>query len=133
MAILKKHVLKQAIKTEQEKSEILLIPNMYKDTFKDLVDSSNVKHLAIPLQINLPSNDISDSKDDPSNPEMDNDLLDRSQGQRQRRIILSPILGLKSGDEKVKGGKKKRNNGEHQKGRKEAIGREGGISEVSIY
>ncbi len=44
-----------------------------------------------------------------------------------------PILGPQSGDKKVKEGKKKRDNGEYQGDRKKAVGREGGIWEVSVY
>ncbi len=90
MAILKKRVFNQAIGGGQEKSEILSIPNKYKDTLKDLVNSSDVEHPAIPRQIILPSNNIPGSKDDPSNPEIDDDPSDRSQGQQQRRITLPP-------------------------------------------
>ncbi len=78
MAILKKLVFKQTIGGGQEKSEILSIPNKYKDTLKDLVDSSDVEHPPIPRQIDLPSNDIPGSKDDLRNPEMDNVFSDRS-------------------------------------------------------
>ncbi len=82
MAMLKKRVFKQAIMRGQEKSEILSIPNKYKDILEDLVDSSDIKHPAIPRQINLPSNDIPSSKDNPSNPKMVNVFLDRSQRQQ---------------------------------------------------
>ena len=81
MAILKKHVLKQAIGREQKKSEILSILNKYKDTLKDLIDSLDVEHPAIPRQINLLSNHILSSKENPSDPKIDNDLLNRSQKQ----------------------------------------------------
>ena len=77
MAIFKKYVLKQAIRGRQEKLKILLIPNKYKDIIEDLVDSSNVKYSAILRQIDLPSNDIANFKNNPNNPKMDNDLLDR--------------------------------------------------------
>ncbi len=82
MAMLKKRVLKQAIGGEQEKSEILSIPNKYKDILEDLVDSLDVEHPAIPRQIDLPSNNIPGSKNNPSNPKMDDDFSDRSQGQQ---------------------------------------------------
>ena len=72
MAILKKPVFKQAIEGEQERSEILSIPNKYKNILEDLIDSLNIERLAIPKQINLPSNDISTS-----DPEVDNNLLNR--------------------------------------------------------
>ncbi len=88
MAILKKRVLKQAIKKGQERLKILLNSNKYKDTLEDLIDSSDVEHLAIPKQIDLLSNNISDSKDDPSNPKKDNDFLDRLERQQQCRITL---------------------------------------------
>ncbi len=90
VTILKKRVLKQAIGGGQEKSEILSIPNKYKDTLEDLVDSSDVEHPAIPRQIDLPSDDIPGSKDDPSNLKMDDVLSDRSQGQQQRQITPPP-------------------------------------------
>ena len=48
MAILKKNVLKQAIGGGQKKLEILSIPNKYKNKLEDLVDSLDIKHLAIP-------------------------------------------------------------------------------------
>ncbi len=59
---------------EQEKSEILSIPNKYKDTLENLLESLDVEHPAIPMQIDLPSNDIPSSKDDPSNPELDYEI-----------------------------------------------------------
>ncbi len=111
----------------------LSIPNKYKDILEDLVDSSDIEHPAIPRQIDLPSDDISDSKDNPSNLKIDDDLLDRSQGQQQCQITPFPILGLKNGDEKVREEKRKRDNGEYQGGRREVVGRKGGISEVSVY
>ncbi len=86
VAILKKHILKQAIRGRQEKSKIMSIPNKYKDTLKDLVDSSDIKHPAIPRQMDLVSDIIPGSKENPSNPEMNNDFLDRLQEQQQRRI-----------------------------------------------
>ncbi len=90
VAILKKCVLKQVIEGGQKKSKILSIPNKYKDTLEDLVDSLDVEHPAILRQIDLPSDDIPGSKNDPSNPEIDDDLLDRSQGQQQYRITPPP-------------------------------------------
>ena len=78
IAILKKHILKQAIRGGEEKLEILFICNKYKDTFKDLVDSSDVEYPTILKEINLPSNDIPGLKDNSSDPKIDNDLLDRS-------------------------------------------------------
>lgn len=56
--------------------EILSILNKYKDTLKELINSSDVKHLAIPRQINLPHNNIPDSKDDSSDHKIVDDLLD---------------------------------------------------------
>lgn len=38
-----------------------------------------------------------------------------------------PILDPKNGDKKVRGGKKKRDKREHQRGKREVITREGGI------
>lgn len=72
MVIVKKRVFKQAIRGEQERSKILSILNRYKNTTKNLVDSSDIEDLAIPKQIDLPSNDISTS-----DPEVDNNLLNR--------------------------------------------------------
>ena len=104
-----------------------------KKILKKLVDRSDIEYPAILRQIDLPNNDIPDFKDNPNDLEMDNDLLDRSQGQQQRQIIPPPILGPKSGDEKVKEEKKKRDNGEYRGGRKEVVGKKGGILEVSVY
>ena len=82
MAILKQRILKQAIRGRQEKSKILSIPNKYKDTHEDFVDNLDIKHPAIPKQIDLSNNDIPDSKDNPSNHKIDDDFSDRSQGQQ---------------------------------------------------
>ncbi len=76
--ILKKCVFKQAIEGGQKKSKILSIPNKYKDTFEDLIDSSDVEHLAILRQIDLLSNDSPRSKDDSNDPKMNNDFSNRS-------------------------------------------------------
>lgn len=46
---------------------------------------------------------------------------------------LPSILHLKSDNEKIKGGKKKRDKGKYQRDRKKVVGRGGGISEVNIY
>ena len=78
IAILKKYVLKQAIGKEQEKSKDLFISNKYKNIFEDLVDSLNIVYAAIPRQIDLPSNNISNFKDDLNESKIDNNLLDRS-------------------------------------------------------
>ena len=40
--MLKKKVIKQAVGGTGQKSEILAIPNQYKDTLDELVDSSNL-------------------------------------------------------------------------------------------
>ena len=78
---------------KQEKSEILLILNKYKDTFKHLVDNLDIEYPAIKKQIDLPSNDIPGFKDNTSDPEMRNDLFNISHGQQQRRIT-PPHLGF---------------------------------------
>ncbi len=65
----------------QERSEILSIPNKYKDTLENLGNSLDVEHPAIPRQIDLSSNDIPGFKNDSSDPEMNDDLLDKSQRQ----------------------------------------------------
>ena len=44
IVLLKKKVIKQAIGGAEQKSEILAIPNQYKDTLDDFVDSSNLEH-----------------------------------------------------------------------------------------
>ncbi len=81
VAILKKHVLKQAIEGGQGRSEILSILNKYKDTLEDLVNSLDIKRPAIPKQIDLLTDDISGSKNGPSDSKMDDNLSDRSQRQ----------------------------------------------------
>lgn len=45
VAILRKRILKQAIERAEEKSEIAIIPNKYKDTFDNLIDSLNIVSL----------------------------------------------------------------------------------------
>ena len=44
----------------------------------DLVDSLNIEHSTIAKQINLPNNNILDSKDNPGNLKIDNNLSNRS-------------------------------------------------------
>ncbi len=63
---------------KQEKSEILSISNKYKNILDDFFDSLDIEHLTIPRQIDLPSNDIPSSKDDSSDPKMDDDFLNKS-------------------------------------------------------
>ena len=45
IVLLRKKVIKQAVGGAGQKSEILAIPNQYKDMFDDFVDSSDLKHL----------------------------------------------------------------------------------------
>ena len=77
MAILKKRVFKQAIEGGQEKSEIFSISNKYKNTLEDLINSSDSEYPIIPRQIDLPSDNISNFKDSPSDPKIDNDISNR--------------------------------------------------------
>ena len=77
IAILKKRVLKQTIREGQEKSKILSIPNKYKNTLEDLVNSLDVEHLTILRQIDLPNNNIPTCKDNSSDSKIDNDFSDR--------------------------------------------------------
>ena len=44
IVLLRKKVIKQAVGGAGQKSEILAIPNRYKDTLDDLVDSSDLEH-----------------------------------------------------------------------------------------
>lgn len=83
MAIFKKHVLKQAIEGGQEKIKIMSIFNKYKNTLKNLVDRLDIEFLAILRSINLLSNDIPYSKDNPSDPKLNNYFLNKLQGQQQ--------------------------------------------------
>lgn len=62
--------------------EILSVSNKYKNTFENLVDNLDIEYLAIEKQINLLSNDIPGSKDNLSDPKINNNLLDRSKGQQ---------------------------------------------------
>ena len=78
MIDIKKRVFKEAIREKQEKSEILSISNKYKNLLEDFVDSFNIKYFTILKQINLPNNNISGSKDNSCNLNIDNNLLDRS-------------------------------------------------------
>lgn len=56
----------------------MLIPNKYKDKLRDLIDNLDIECLVILSQIDLPSNNIPDSKNDLSDLDLDDDLLDRS-------------------------------------------------------
>ncbi len=109
------------------------IPNKYKYTLEDLIDSLDIEYLAIPRQIDLPSNDISDCKDDSSDPKKYKDFLDRWKGQQQCRNTPFLHLNPKNSDEKLREGKKNRDKREHQGGRRKVVEREGRISEVSSY
>ena len=44
IVLLRKKVIKQAVGGAKQKFEILAIPNQYKDTLDDLVDSSDLEH-----------------------------------------------------------------------------------------
>ena len=44
IVLLRKKVIKQAVGEAKQKSEILAIPNRYKDTLDDFVDSSDLEH-----------------------------------------------------------------------------------------
>ena len=44
IVLLRKKVIKQAVGGTGQKSEILVIPNRYKDTLDDLVNSSDLEH-----------------------------------------------------------------------------------------
>ena len=44
IVLLRKKVIKQIVEGAEQKSEILAIPNRYKDTLDDLVDSSDLEH-----------------------------------------------------------------------------------------
>ena len=44
IVLLRKKIIKQAVGGAEQKSEILAIPNRYKDTLDDLVDSSDLEH-----------------------------------------------------------------------------------------
>lgn len=102
-------MFKQVIWERQKRSGILSILNKYKHTLEDFVNNLDINRLVISRQINLLSDNIADSKDNLSNPKMDDDLLNRSKEQQQYRNILLSILDFKNGDEKIKEGKKKRN------------------------
>ena len=93
----------------------------------------DIKHLAILKQIDLPSNDIPSSKDNPSDLKIDDDILNKSQASYQCLITPSYILGRKIGDEKVRRGKKKRDNEKHQGDKREAIRKRGAILEINVY
>ena len=45
IVLLRKKVIKQAVGGAEQKSEILAIPNQYKNTLDDLVDSSDIGKL----------------------------------------------------------------------------------------
>ncbi len=117
-------------KRDQRSCQFLISIRTY---LKNLVDSSDIERSIISRQIDLPSNDIPGSKNNPSDPKMDDDLLHRSQRQQQRQNTPPPVLGPKNIDNKVKEGKKKRDKGEYQQDKRKTVGRRGRISEVSVY
>ncbi len=120
LSILKKRVIKQAVGGRQEKAEILAIPNRFKDTLDDLVDSSNdssdTEPSAILRQVDVSSDDIPGPGDSASGLEEGRDISKNgSQRHHQRHVTPSSPLG-----------------GDPQE-RTEALGSEEGISEVSVY
>ena len=52
MVILKKQVLKHAVSKPKEKIEIVAILNKFKNTFKNLIDSSNIEFSDIQKLVN---------------------------------------------------------------------------------
>lgn len=107
--------------------------NKYKDTLKNIIDSLYIKCLAILRQIDLSTNNIPGSKDNPSDPEVDDNLLGRSQRQQQCQDTLLLVLGFKSDNKKVKERGKKRDKKKDRKCSGKVVRRRGGILEVSIY
>ncbi len=85
IAILRKRLLKQAVRGEEPKSEIVAIPNKYKNTLNDLMDSSNVESLEAPRSKSAPIS---------ARPDLEKDHLDKD-GKDQR------------GEEDRQGGKKR--------------------------
>lgn len=79
MVILGKQVLKQVIREVETKTEIMVIPNRYKDTFNDLIDSSDIKPLNMPRLVNKGLHNVMLSSENPSNrPKLDKNISDRS-------------------------------------------------------
>ena len=68
----------------------MAIPNKYKDILEGLIDSLDIKYLAILRQIDLSNDDIPNFKDKLSDFKIDKDLLDRSQGQQECWITSFP-------------------------------------------
>ena len=88
VTILRKWVLKQAVRGEKGKSEIATIPNKYKDTPDDLIDSSDIEFLEI-----LRSKSVSiGGRPDVERDNLDKDGKDQSdkegrQGGKKTRVV----------------------------------------------
>ena len=67
------------------------ISNKYKDILEDIIDSLDIKHPTILKKIDLLSNNIPNSKDNSSDPKMNDDFSDRLQEQQQCKITPLPL------------------------------------------
>lgn len=92
MAILRKQILKQAIWGVEKKTEIMVIPNRYKDTFEDIVDSSDIKPLNMLKLVDKSLYNIMPGFENPQNEhKLNANILDRLQ--RQKWHCGVPITG----------------------------------------
>lgn len=87
--MIKKQVLKQAVGWGQEKSEIVAIPNWYKDTLDNFIDdsdhNSDIEPPAILREIVVLSGNIPDLRDNPKSLKKDRDFLGNGPQKWQQR------------------------------------------------
>ena len=68
IVLLKKKVIKQAVGGAEQKSEILAIPNQYKDMLDDLVDSSDLEYPEMLRPNSQKQRDSTSNLEDDDNP-----------------------------------------------------------------
>ena len=78
--LLRKKVIKQAVGGAEQMSEILAIPNWYKDTLDDQADSSDLKHLEMLRPKNQRQRDPTPNLEDDDDPPIGQEEYRKGQG-----------------------------------------------------
>ena len=81
IVLLRKKVIKQAVRGAKQDFEILVIPNQYKDTLDDLVDSSDLEHPKM-----LRPNSQKQSNSTPNLGDNDNLLVRQEEYRKERGV-----------------------------------------------
>lgn len=142
MAIFRKRVLKQAIGGAEGKTEIMAIPNRYKDTFEDLLNSSDIKPPNMPRPVDKKLHNVMlGSENLPTELKLDKNISDGSQRQQKhcRVPIAEGFVRQQCHDTQVFGPKRDRKvrekkgiEGRWKGGVKPVVG-EASIFEASVY